>query len=48
VIGGFAPRSPAPFRGQVDEVRLFSMALTVEEIRAYRDAMAASDRHGDK
>ena len=41
-IGGFAPGSRANFQGLVDEVRLFSRARTAEEIRASRDAIAAT------
>ncbi len=42
MIGGFAPGSQANFQGLVDEVRLFSRALTAEEVRASRDAIAAA------
>lgn len=40
VLGGFAPGGRAHFQGQLDEVRLFSRALTAEEIRASCDAIA--------
>lgn len=39
VIGGFTPRGPAHFVGLVDEVRLFSRALTADEIRRHRRAV---------
>jgi hypothetical protein len=41
-IGGYALGSQANFQGLVDEVRLFSRALTAEEIRASRDAITTA------
>jgi hypothetical protein len=41
MIGGFAPRSKGNFQGHLDEVRLFSRALSAEEIRTSHDALAA-------
>jgi hypothetical protein len=40
VIGGYAPGSQSQFEGLVDEVRLFSRALGVEEIAAQHRALA--------
>ena len=41
VIGSFAPGSRAHFTGLVDEVRLFSRALSTAEIRVCREAVTA-------
>jgi hypothetical protein len=41
ILGGFAPDARAHFQGLLDEVRLFSRAITAEEIRVSRDAIAA-------
>lgn len=38
MIGGFAPGSRAHFRGTVDEVRLFSRALSADEVRVCWEA----------
>jgi len=42
VIGGFAPGHRSQFQGRLDELRLFSRALTTAEIRAQHDARAAA------
>ena len=42
VIGGFAPRARAHFTGLVDEVRLFSRALSADEVRLCHEAVTRS------
>ncbi|MFM8415482.1 MAG: LamG-like jellyroll fold domain-containing protein, partial [Planctomycetota bacterium] len=48
VLGGFAPGHRSRFQGLLDEVRLFSRALSADEIRARHDAQAAPGTAGER